>query len=390
MRITAQLSNARTGQQLWSDSYERRLDDIFAIQDEIAKAVANALQIKLGVGDVGRVPGMTHNVAAYEEYLRRIEFFDGRVESFQNVIAHLQRAVALDPSFSVAWGDLSMTYANAALAVPGRAEEWLRLSEAALQRARLLTPDAPHVLLYTGIQETRRGRWLEAAAIYKQLEASYARHGMTHQSWAPRGIFLVFVGRVREALPLLERARAEEPLGPGIAAYLSLAYAIDGNFAGALAETDRGLNLETPDFNFLRTGVLTALNKRDSVEIDKRVHALPDSEPRSHLHHRLARLQDAPASAAAEIRRLAAAVSMVERRDLAYWAAYYQEPELALELWVTGTRSPDGLWQPLMQDVRKLPAFKNLVREMGLVAYWRAYGWGDFCHPIGDDDFACS
>jgi hypothetical protein len=48
-----------------------------------------------------------------------------------------------------------------------------------------------------------------------------------------------------------------------------------------------------------------------------------------------------------------------------------------------------ALWGPLMRDVRRLPGFKDLVRDTGLVDYWRAYGWPDFCRPISDDDFVC-
>jgi hypothetical protein len=142
--------------------------------------------------------------------------------------------------------------------------------------------------------------------------------------------------------------------GPGIAVYLSLAYTIDGNFAGALTETDRGLKLQTPDFNFLRTGVLIALNKGDWTEIDKRVRALPDSEPRSQLHHQLARFKNQPAGAAIEIQKLAATVSLMEKRDLAYWAAYYQEPELSLELWTSGSRSPR--WPVATHDAKRAQA----------------------------------
>jgi TolB-like protein/DNA-binding winged helix-turn-helix (wHTH) protein len=390
VRVTTQLSNARTGEQLWSESYERRLDDIFAIQDEIAKSVANALQVKLGVGEVGRVPGMTHNVAAYDEYLRGLAILDGQAETFQRGIPHLQRAVALDPSFSIAWGKLSVVYVNGANFEPAKAAEWRRLSDDALERARVLTPDAPHVLLWTGMAETRRGHWREAATLFKQLDESYQRYGLAHRAWGPRGVFLVRVGRVREATPVLERARVEDPLAKESAGLLSLVYTIDGNFQGAFAEVERGLKLEVPDASFLRTAFLIAINQRDRAEIDKRLHVLPDSDPRDRLHHQLARFMDAPAGAAAEIRRLAAVAGQVEMGTLALWAAYYREPDLSLELWTQGMRFPDGLWQPVMRDVRTLPGFKDVVRELGLVDYWRAYGWSDFCHPVGKDDFACS
>ena len=63
-------SRLRTGVRLWSDTHERKRDDIFSVQDDIARSVADALQIKLGLGDIGHAPGMTRDVAAYDEYLR--------------------------------------------------------------------------------------------------------------------------------------------------------------------------------------------------------------------------------------------------------------------------------------------------------------------------------
>ena len=201
---------------LWSETYERKLDDIFVIQDEIAKAVAKALQIKLGVGDIGRVPGMTRNVAAYDEYLRAMPL--NRTANYAPAIAHLQRAVALDPSFSVAWSGLNAVYTNAALGAasgPEEAEEWRRLGTEALERARALTPDAPHVLLEIAIREVRRGNWVGAAPLYDGLQPAQAKYGAANQAWGPRGVFLLFVGRAREAIPALQRARAEEPLGSG-------------------------------------------------------------------------------------------------------------------------------------------------------------------------------
>ena len=48
------------------------------------------------------------------------------------------------------------------------------------------------------------------------------------------------------------------------------------------------------------------------------------------------------------------------------------------------------IWRPVMSDMRQLPGFKDLAREMGLVDYWRTYGWGDLCKPVGKDDFECT
>jgi TolB-like protein/DNA-binding winged helix-turn-helix (wHTH) protein/Tfp pilus assembly protein PilF len=393
VRITVQLSSARTGEHLWSETYERKLDDIFLIQDEIAKAVASALQVKLGVGDLGSVPGMTRNVAAYDDYLRGMSLnLDWRPESFPLAIARLQRAVELDPSFSVAWAGLNTAYTNGAMLAPDRAPEWLAKASEALERARALTPDAPHVLLEVGIGEARRGKWSEAAVVFEQLQTSYARYGMASQAWGPRGVFLLGVGRAREAVSALERAREEEPLAPAYAEFLSQAESAGGNLAGALAEVDRGLKLEGLATVLQGTGFVIALTRGDRAEIQRRLDAMSDSQPGFQINRRLARFMDAPAGAAAEIRRIASAASQAEKGVLAHWAAYYNEPELSLELLAEVAPDmghPGALWQPLFREVRKLPAFKELVRDLGFVDYWRTYGWSDFCHPSSGGDFAC-
>ena len=209
VRITAQLSNSRTGYRLWSETYQRRLDDLFVIQDEIAKAVANALQVKLGVGDVGRMPGMTRNVAAYDEYLRGMALnLQWRSESFAQAIVHLQRAVALDPTFAIAWAGLNSVYVNGSFVEPSRAEEWRQKGAEALEHARALTPDAPHVLLQIGIREAQRGgNWLEAAICLRSPgKILWAlRHGQSGVGTARR---VPAVGRPRARVDWCARTRA--------------------------------------------------------------------------------------------------------------------------------------------------------------------------------------
>jgi TolB-like protein/DNA-binding winged helix-turn-helix (wHTH) protein len=393
VRISAKLLNARTGEQLWAETYERRLDDVFAIQDEIARSVANALQIKLGVGEVARVPGMTRNVAAYDEYLRSVPLnLDG---SYAAAIAHLQRAVALDPSFSAAWSGLSGVYGNGALRLPAsQADEWRQREAEALERAHALTPDAPHVLLQVAIREVRRGNWLVAAPLYDGLEPAYAKYGMADKAFAPRGVFLSFVGRVRESIPKLERARADDPLAPALAAFLSRAYLARGDTAAALAEVDRGLGLQGSATRLQQLGFWIAMNNGDRPEMERRLQAVRVALDASRVNRvlELAKFLGAPAAAEAEIRRIAALDDPGDRVSLAVWAAYVRAPELSLQIMVKEAGNGEAipaLWMPLMRDVRKLPAFKELVRKAGLVDYWRAYGWSDYCRPVGDHDFTC-
>ena len=110
-------------------------------------------------------------------------------------------------------------------------------------------------------------------------------------------------------------------------------------------------------------------------------------------------LLDDPAKGRAEIRRFAAGPTY--QYFLAWtiiygWAAYYGDPDLALDVFRKSAAqdlplSLSWIWGPLYHDMRKLPGFKQYLRETGIVDYWRKTGnWGDFCHPLGDDDFECS
>jgi TolB-like protein/DNA-binding winged helix-turn-helix (wHTH) protein len=386
LRITAQLIEARTGQQLWAQTYERQLVDIFSVQDEIAKAVSAAMQVKLRVGELARMPGMTNDVEAYDEYLRGMALnIIARRESYPLAIAHLQRAISIDPKFSMAWSGLSGTYDNAAFAIPERAAEWHQAAADSLERARQLTPEAPHVVLGLGIVATRRGDWLGGARFFQRLEEIHAERGMSAESAGPRGVFLLCVGRVREAIPALESARAHDPLAPGFAGFLSLAYTANGDYPAALGEVDRGLTLDGFREGLLGLGLSIALASGDRPEIDRRLAAITDNVPAAAIHRRMAEFLDQPGGAAAEIRAIAATAADTEKVVLATWAGYFAEPHSALEILadVIGRRAqPSAIWHPLFADARRLTGFATLVGELGMPDYWRVHGFGDFCGPV--------
>jgi len=82
------------------------------------------------------------------------------------------------------------------------------------------------------------------------------------------------------------------------------------------------------------------------------------------------------------------------RQWIAMWASYFGEHELAPQINKEVIRSNYydvwTIWRPIHKGMRQLPGFKDLVREWGLVDYWRTSGnWGDFCHPVGENDFEC-
>jgi tetratricopeptide (TPR) repeat protein len=389
--------NVDTGYRLWSDSYDRPLENIFDIQEEIAAKVAEALEVTLGLGR-SSLAGMTRNVAAYEELLRAQSFlYQYRPDSFQPAIEHAQRALARDPSYANASVMLSFIYINGAAMVPERASEWSRRAPEALDRARRITPDSPLVVWLDALYLATGGKWLEAGALVeKQRAKRSAAEAGQFDPWQFEGRILLAAGRASDAVEAYERARAAEPLEPTVALYLGDAYAILGRSADARAELDRGLKIGSLELLFHGTGLLLALSTHDRAEIARRLDLFTRSKLAGEVNEAMGQFLDNPVAAPAEIRRLAALPSnqsFIGYSVLSSWASYYGHPEIALEYLqkiARGTADPSLLWRPLHRDVRKLPGFKDLVRENGYVAYWRAYEWPDLCHPTVGDDFECN
>ena len=140
-----------------------------------------------------------------------------------------------------------------------------------------------------------------------------------------------------------------------------------------------------------------ALNVGDQIEIRSLLAAIPPAGvSTSALYAPVLRELDEPERALGILRSVHEDQSTLwpsKGHDIAMLAAYFGDPELALdafedELRYTGVRSV-GLWYPHMSEVRQLPEFKELVTEINLVEFWRASGWADACRPVGDDDFTC-
>lgn len=400
VRITAQLINAKDGYHLWTETYDRKFDDIFAIQDEIAEGVAKALSVTLGVGDLGQVEGMTRNVEAYEAYLLAKPLVTGRLSQnrLRNQIDSLERAVRLDPSFALAWARLALQYSwYIRYDSPGNAAEWQRKADRALMRAVELAPNAAEGLSQSARVAAARGNWIEAERIYhKMLDLP----GGSSATFA-YAFFLLTAGKASKAIDYLVEARRIEPLDVVISVLLGTAYDEAGKATDALAECDRGDAIGEPEAQARGTALMVALATGNQAEITNRLGRIIETdEITGPLHAVMQPLLDDAPGALAELRRLHADPACGSAQHLiviACWAAYFGDPDLALSAWKEiyargGLLSLGSImWMQLFRDMRRLRGFKEFLREIGLVDYWRETGdWGDFCHLIGDDDFECS
>jgi len=213
------------------------------------------------------------------------------------------------------------------------------------------------------------------------------------------GSFLLGMGRVADAIEHLERARAEEPLFGLVAVVLGQAYEHEGDFVAALAEFDRGLRIGDAAPLLRGNAFWAALATGDRDEIHRRLEVPEGGDNGITFNARFAQFLDDREAGLAEVRRMladeSATASPVVVGSLALWAAYYGDPELALSVFRELAASGGSglvrvnLWRSVLREMRKLPEFDTLVHEMGLVDYWREYGWSDFCRPAGADDFVC-
>ena len=399
VRITVQLINTKTDDHLWSKTYERTMDDIFAIQDDIAKSVAAALQITLGVGELGRAPGMTRNVAAYDAFLAgRSLMRQLSRENVSRAIEQFEKAVALDPDFAIAWAALAGAYGAAGnVFIPERRQELMTKRDAANSRVMAIAPEADFALS-TAAQQS--GDRVKVERLYKQVLALAPDDFDTNFGY---GMFLDNVGRPTEAIDYLQRAVRVEPLAFGAHLQLGIAFELSGNSIAAATEFKQARGLSNQPALANATLMVLALEEKNRALIDEygalavaaeaELNPLVSRPGSRNLNQVMLGLLDTPEAAVAELRKFLtdpAYANPFNRNTIAVWASYFGDHELALQINREIGSLSVATWRPIYKPMRRLPDFKEVVTKAGLVDYWRTTGnWGDFCHPVGDDDFEC-
>jgi hypothetical protein len=182
-----------------------------------------------------------------------------------------------------------------------------------------------------------------------------------------------------------------EPLAPSTLQWL---HCIAGREAEAEAEFERSKDLPDQYLNTL-TAAVRAMGRREHDRAKALVSACMRYD--ATLREVLEVFDDADAARALVRGDLEASLAQggVSNRlgGKVTFAAYFGEPELALAAWRAGARDVIGvrimhIWTPLYASMRALPGFKDLVRDTGLLDYWRTTGeWGEFARPLGEDDF---
>ena len=255
VRITAQLIQVASDSHLWSETYDRELDDIFAVQDDIAQSVVKELRAALlgappetstgtaAAADVRKAAtGRSDSPEAFQLYLQG-KFFGERTTQADTdkAIALFRRAIGLDPNFALAWAGLSRLHQTQAGFGFAPIEEGFEHAREAAKRALQLAPDLTEGHIELGmVQESHDWNWVAADASFRRaLELS---PGDAHALRAAAGLARI-LGRLDEALELIRKAIALDPLSARTHRQAAMIYLAAGRLDDAAAAFQLALDL---------------------------------------------------------------------------------------------------------------------------------------------------
>jgi adenylate cyclase len=396
VRITAQLIKSSDGTHLWTESYDRKLENIFAVQEDIATAIAGAMRLPLGLAQgQSLVSNRTGDLDAYQQYLHALALY--RARKLDDARALLQQVVARDPGYAPAWGLLAATSTavnayrpvmdaatagftqeahNLAQSISSRAEQ-------AAREAIRLDPRLARAYSVLGAVQGSRSNW----AVYED----YNRQARTLDPNDPdilysRAFLLGQTGRLKEAQQVQAQIQAQEPFVPNYRRQAA-------DVLWALGDNDTAIKmLESldPAAAGMTLAKAYATAGRYGQAADTLL-AAPASNGvnRKNLEDAARILRSAPA-------KVAAPDSLPELGRQLNWVYLFVGAQdrslLMIEREFAAGYYGDVLrdiWAPPSASLRKTEHFKEFVRQARLVEYWRARGWPEFCHPVGTDDFAC-
>ena len=322
VRINVQLVDVQNGLQAWSEKYDRKLDNVFAVEDEIAKAIATKLRVQL-TGGAGQplVVDSTNNPQAHELYLRGLTLLAARGPGLLEARNSFQKAVNLDAGYAQAWGALAVTEFILPSYGLDSFENALPRGESAAQRALVLDPNTASAYVAVGLANTFRSRWSEADQAFRRALVLAPGDAEAVNQYAQ---FLSTVGQLEASLREIERAQQLDPLSPIIGVI----------HAGALAALRRDDAAEAqiksvlaahPEFGAAHTWAATQY-------IDRKMYSEAEAELRSLGKLRgqngdtgalLARGMADPAQRAAAVDSLETSPDNADIRRDPIWYAFY-------------------------------------------------------------------
>jgi TolB-like protein len=275
VRVTAELINARSGFHLWTETYDRKLEDAFSLQDEITHAIVDALKIKLAVS----LPAHQQpNAGVYDLYLQGLYFSNkGSEEDLRRALSFFQRAVERDPTFSRAWTGIAKVWYFLADVYVKPLEGYPLSREAAIKALQLDEKDAE---AHCYLSEAKRVLDWDLAGADAELKRALQFDPSSAPAHFFSGLHPLFRGELRDGLRLILEAQKLDPVSP-IASYVATAaYLANDRVDDAVVEGQRTLQLD-PNYFYLDSVLAAAY--REKGNFDEAIALYSKAQEATHL-----------------------------------------------------------------------------------------------------------
>jgi len=256
LRASAQLSDSKDGQEVWAQSFDEDVKDLFTLQSDLAKAITAALASRLSGTNANQAPAQvaqgTVNQSAYRIYLRGLFLLQQR-RSLPQAVDIFQQAIDADPNFARAYAALAETleylpYFNGVPAdsVRGRSMQ-------AAQRALSLDSTRAQAHIALGLAHMHASEWTEAR---DELQHAIAIDSSDVSALTQYTRYLLYVGRPKEALEAITRAGRLEPFSAVVSSWTVDALSLLGRHDDAVAESRRGMQMDSSSAPMIQNSVL--------------------------------------------------------------------------------------------------------------------------------------
>jgi TolB-like protein len=394
VRIIAQLVQSDNGVSLWTESYDRDLNDIFAVQEDVARAIASALRVPLGLAQGEQlVSSRTSDVKSYEQYLLARALL--RARSVDEATALLKTLTTQNPNYAPIWALLAQAY-NTSLAFDGTltrmppdearrsAQAVIDLSEKAAEKAISLDPQYAYGYARLGNVQTHKAGQVAAEDLYLKALKLDPNDPDTIDLYSR---FLAGMGRLKEALQMRVQLQKLEPFVPVFNDVTANILQADGQIDAAI----RLLQTSPP-------GAREFIDLAEAYAAKGLFHEAADELRAANQNVISQRSIDDAANLLDKAPSKVADPNALPELEgqLGFVYLYVGAPERSLEYAerlaeIAPTASLFNYWAPKYAKLRETKRFRDMVGKAGLVDYWRERGWPDLCRPIIDtDDFACN
>ena len=369
IRISAQLVNARDGFHLWSETYERELKDVFAVQDDITRAIVDALKVKLAIA----VPAKRElSSEAYDLYLQGLYFSNkSDEENLRKSLNLFQRVLDKDPNSARAWAGiakawdwLSDAYVKPLDAFP--------VMKAAAEKAITLDPNNAEAHVY--LSDAKRVLDWDMPGAMAELQRALELDPNSASAHMFSSLINLTLGNAKAAVAHMREAVKADPLSPLIANFSAISYLLQGQYDDAIAEGKRTLELD-PNYLYQTPVIADAYREKgmynEAIALFEKAQEMT-GQPQPGLAITYARIdRQSEARKILEDLKKTAATKYIAKEEIAAVYVALDEKDEAFK-WLDRACEDHGgaldaiSLRPVFQPLHSDPRFADILRRIGL------------------------